>query len=410
MSITLMNEAMACAWDKHSKPSFKVQSEKDAWWLGAFEVPKETHEVLAWIFDRTPWITEVIRKQIDGQLLDVENKGKFKVDWHLGGDLKTIKCMLGCAQGALTKFPCPYCTAQIDTSKNKKSTKKGKKQKQDKDQSKSSDDEAETHIPSKTKRSRKGRNVASKVTKKGKAQQEDKDESESSDDEDEHQANVKWADGAMSPNMLEEPNRDSNWNPIIKFPLKNIHFCTLHAFMRIFDRLLKCHIDYAFTMPTQERKVTAIGKVEDLLNSLGCHGGNVKIEVNKQASGMSHEVAQQVSMTGAKARRFLEKPASIDNSKKTWGLWRQLCAITTDVDCPLPTLVNIRKQLWINFNKMVRLMNQSSTTAQERAAFQQHIVDFTQNLIESWGESKVTHYMVGSSPMTNTLYFLNYFS
>ena len=66
--------------------------------FGAFKVPKETHEVLKWIFDRAPWITDVIKRQIDGQLLDVGNKGQFTVDWHLGGDLKTIKCMLGCAQ------------------------------------------------------------------------------------------------------------------------------------------------------------------------------------------------------------------------------------------------------------------------------------------------------------------------
>lgn len=76
--------------------------------------------------------------------------------------------------------------------------------------------------------------------------------------------------------------------------------------------------------------VTAIGKVKQLLNSLDYHGGNVKIEVNKQAFGMSHEVSQQVSMIGAKARQFLEKLTGIDNSKKTWGLCKKLCAITTN--------------------------------------------------------------------------------
>ena len=275
MSITLMNEAMACAWNKNCVPSFRVQSEKEVWWLGAFEVPKETHEVLTWIFDRAPWITDVIKRQIDGQLLDVGNKGQFTVDWHLGGDLKTIKCMLGCAQGALTKYPCPYCKAQIEVPKKKKTVQKGVQKVQ---------------------------SARSKDQRKGKKQQEEKDQTDSSDDEDEHQSNAKWVDGVMSKDIVQEPNRDFDWNPIIRFPLKNIHFCTLHAFMRIFDRLLKCHIDYAFTMPTIDRKTAAIGRLEDLLNTLGCHGGNVKIEVNKNASGMSHEVAQQVSMTGAKAR------------------------------------------------------------------------------------------------------------
>ena len=158
--------------------------------------------------------------------------------------------------------------------------------------------------------------------------------------------------------------------------------------MRIFDWLLKCHIDYVFRMPTNERKATTISKLDDLFNSLGWHSGNVKIEVNKQVSWMWHEVAQQVSM---KARWFLEKPTSIDNSKKTWGLWKELCAITIVVDCPLPSLVNQHKQIWIHFNKMVQIMNQSSITTQEQAAFQQHVAQFTQSLIASWGESKATH-------------------
>ena len=57
MSIMLMNEALAyanlsCSTSEVTKPSFSVQSKKDIWWLGAFEVPKETQEVLAWIFNR----------------------------------------------------------------------------------------------------------------------------------------------------------------------------------------------------------------------------------------------------------------------------------------------------------------------------------------------------------------------
>ena len=76
--------------------------------------------------------------------------------------------------------------------------------------------------------------------------------------------------------------------------------------MQIFDRLLKLHIDYAFTMPDDCGK-EALHNVEGLLSSLGCHGGNVKIVANKK-NGDNHEVAQQVSMSGVKARRFLAKP------------------------------------------------------------------------------------------------------
>ena len=58
MSVTLMKEAMDMAFSDNSsipidriKPTFSVQSERDIWWLGAFEVPKETNEVLSFVFE-----------------------------------------------------------------------------------------------------------------------------------------------------------------------------------------------------------------------------------------------------------------------------------------------------------------------------------------------------------------------
>ena len=129
MSITLMNESLAYAkcepslliddTTQETNPTFSVQSEKELWWLGAFEVPKETNEVLAWVFDRIPWITDVIKAQIQGEKLEVEGLGAFTVDWHLGGDLKTVKCVLGCEQGANTINPCPFCMRMVRDKKSK---------------------------------------------------------------------------------------------------------------------------------------------------------------------------------------------------------------------------------------------------------------------------------------------------
>ena len=54
MSIMLMKEAMDVAFSDNMgipidriKPTFSVQLERDIWLLGAFEVPNETHEMLA---------------------------------------------------------------------------------------------------------------------------------------------------------------------------------------------------------------------------------------------------------------------------------------------------------------------------------------------------------------------------
>ena len=58
MSVTLMKEAMDMAFSDNLgipidriKPIFSVQSQRDIWWLGDFEVPKETNEVLSFVFE-----------------------------------------------------------------------------------------------------------------------------------------------------------------------------------------------------------------------------------------------------------------------------------------------------------------------------------------------------------------------
>lgn len=39
----------------------------------------------------------------------MQGMGQYKVEWHFGGDLKTLKCMLNVLKGANSKSPCLYC-------------------------------------------------------------------------------------------------------------------------------------------------------------------------------------------------------------------------------------------------------------------------------------------------------------
>lgn len=123
-----------------------------------------------------------------------------------------------------------------------------------------------------------------------------------------------------------------------------------------------------------ERLKEALGKVEELLNSLGCHGRNVHIVVKKD-TGDKHEVAQQVSMSGGKSQRFFEKApkkptrrrsSPTEEQDKPWELWKELCKVTTDNEVD-PNIVNQRKQVWASFNKVLRLMNRSHTTKEQRS-------------------------------------------
>ena len=109
MSITLMNGAMACAWNKNSIPRFRVQSKKEVWWLGAFEVDSEYFEILHWVFHKTS-IPSIINSQEGGTMLHVEGFGDYRVQWHMAGDLKTLKCnMYNISKGPISKSLCLYC-------------------------------------------------------------------------------------------------------------------------------------------------------------------------------------------------------------------------------------------------------------------------------------------------------------
>ena len=80
---------------KLAQEYFGVQSEKNIWWLAAFELPHETHDTLTWYFHQTS-IPNIISQQTEGRKLHIQGVGSFDVEWHMAGDLKTLKCMLRC--------------------------------------------------------------------------------------------------------------------------------------------------------------------------------------------------------------------------------------------------------------------------------------------------------------------------
>lgn len=78
------------------------------------QVPTENFDILHWVFHRTP-IPEIISEQRNNRILEVEGMGQYKVEWHLAGDLKTLKCMYNVSKGANSNSPCLYCidSAQV---------------------------------------------------------------------------------------------------------------------------------------------------------------------------------------------------------------------------------------------------------------------------------------------------------
>ena len=72
------------------------------------QVPKESHEVLKWVFNQIG-IPALITTQKNGQLLHVLEVGAFKVQWHIAANMKTIKCLYGLQHCVNSKHSCIYC-------------------------------------------------------------------------------------------------------------------------------------------------------------------------------------------------------------------------------------------------------------------------------------------------------------
>ena len=57
----------------------------------------------------------VTEKQCRGEKLSIPNVGDFSIEWHMGGDLKTLKCKYNISGGATSKASCLYCMAPPHT-------------------------------------------------------------------------------------------------------------------------------------------------------------------------------------------------------------------------------------------------------------------------------------------------------
>jgi hypothetical protein len=62
---------------KVSDKYFSVQSEEEIWPIACFQVLKETHEILKWVFQQTEF-PAIIKSQEDGKELKVPGVGNFK--------------------------------------------------------------------------------------------------------------------------------------------------------------------------------------------------------------------------------------------------------------------------------------------------------------------------------------------
>ena len=85
-----------------------------------------------------------------------------------------------------------------------------------------------------------------------------------------------------------------------------MHVCTLHARLRILDKLLMLHINYAWNMEPVDRREECIRELEDILSSVGLHGNAIKLTKDRKASGATQDWPNKICMGGRKASIFFQ--------------------------------------------------------------------------------------------------------
>lgn len=329
---------------RNQQQYYGVQSEKNIWWQSAWALPHESHDTLRWYFERAG-IKHIISLQVHGQKLQVSGIGNFDVEWHLGGDLKTLKCMLGCKGGANTLFPCIFCCHSKTPSKGKGKISKASK------------------------------TVSQLQPQKGKASKE-------------------WKDGILSCDQSRPPSRDEEdpeWNPILDIPLCQVHVCTLHARLRILDKLLMLHVNYAYNMEPAERRDDSIRALEEILSSIGLHAGAVVLTKNKK-SNPTQDNPNKICMGGSKARHLLTNHSG-SNSRTEFEIWKKVCDVTTYRGNDYRIGIK-RASVWETCDQMVDLLERPHLSENDIESLKHAICKFTGEMVEAWGETHITHYMV----------------
>ena len=182
------------------------------------------------------------------------------------------------------------------------------------------------------------------------------------------------------------------WNPILPIELKNVHICTLHAEIRILDKLLCLHLDYAYSIKPTQLADDYIEKCENLLSKMVFHGGQVHLKKDPNISKKTGDILQDVSMGGAKARRFL----NIYDQKQVNAMWdysKELCRITTNVAIQ-PEIANKRMLVWKRLDDFLVLLKKQRNTTTYATNFTNAIKLLIAAVIDAWGTKDITFYLV----------------
>lgn len=201
-----------------------------------------------------------------------------------------------------------------------------------------------------------------------------------------------WKGGILSCHQNLPPDcdhLDPNLDAVLPIPLTRVHMCTLHAFVRIVDKMVYLSILFAWNKSPQTESKKSIEAIECVLSKASLHGGHVKIEKDIKRSGTRGNIIEYTSMSSVKARHFLEKKCG----HGCWGLYEEL--INAEDDCTSGGHESIRKKKcsWRSLSSFFLRMDKETFMEGDAIAFQEVVTDFIKAMKDAWGDNHMKHYM-----------------
>lgn len=187
-----------------------------------------------------------------------------------------------------------------------------------------------------------------------------------------------------------------------------MHICTLHAEVRIIEKLVYCHILYAWNTKPESSSKEAISRLEDVLSKASLHKGHVKIQKDLKLSGKTGNVPCKPSIGGAKARRFLSNHSG-KPSKIHYSVWKDIIVATQDFEHKGSTRL-LKVEVWKKLDDMVKILRKEIFSNNDVRLLQKSCVEFVDAVKAAWGVDHVTHYMVSTSKQKASYHFFSYAS
>jgi hypothetical protein len=134
-----------------------------------------------------------------------------------------------------------------------------------------------------------------------------------------------WRGGLFAPRIrakLVDIEIHPRWKPILPIPLTRTHMCTLHALVRIVEKILHLHFIFVWNMQDEYRKTEAIHAMERTMSFIGLEGSNCVLKRDPRRSGKNGNVVMKPSLSGVHASKLFQKSSWFNNNK----VWKDVCA------------------------------------------------------------------------------------